>query len=172
MQTASCGFDCPLSLHTLQLGTALAGSLNSLIAFTILGPPLSPFCMWFAMASTDFWYFATYFAFPMLKVWVSSPTTLVTNYFLAGPAFVGGPQGNLGFLSILGFFPVILILFPPLFSKKRWGLSQSFHSARPAWLTVRAAWLLSNNDDAVSFAARLGSKGLVLEYNFVIEDYC
>ncbi len=66
---------------------AIVGRLKSLIAFAITGPPLQSFWMWLAIASTVFWYLAAYFAFPISKVWLSSPSTLVRNSFLAGPAF-------------------------------------------------------------------------------------
>ena len=71
-------------------GIVIVGRLMSLIAFAISGPPLYSFWMWFAMASTDFWYLAAYFALPMSKVWDSSPTTFVTNSFLAGAPFRAG----------------------------------------------------------------------------------
>ncbi len=72
------------------VGIIIVGSLKSLIAFAISGPPLYSIWMWLAIASTVFWYLAVYFAFPMSKVWLSSPSTLVTNSFLVGPAFLAG----------------------------------------------------------------------------------
>jgi hypothetical protein len=78
------------------------------------------------MASTDFCYFAVYFMLLLSKVWVSRPTTFVTNSFLAGPAFLGGLWGNLGFPLILGLLSVILFLFPPLFSKEGVGCVNPF----------------------------------------------
>ncbi len=41
-----------------------------------------------AIASNVFWYLAVYFVFPISIFWLSSPSTLVRNSFLAGPAFL------------------------------------------------------------------------------------
>ena len=71
-------------------GIAIVGRLKSLIAFAISGPPLYYSWMWLAIAFTVFWYMAAYFVFPMLKVWLSSSSTLVRNSFLAGPIFLVG----------------------------------------------------------------------------------
>ncbi len=61
------------------------------------------------MASTVFLYLAAYLAFPMLKVWLSSPSTFVTNSFSVSPAALAG---LLNFLapSILGLASDILLL--------------------------------------------------------------
>ena len=48
-----------------------------------------------------FLYLATYLAFPMTKVWLSSPSTFVTNSFLVSPAALAGLQ-NFFAPSILG----------------------------------------------------------------------
>ncbi len=61
--------------------------------------------------------------------------------------------------------PVSLFLL-----KEPRGLSQFFYLVRPARLTVKAVRLLCNNVEATSFAALLGSRLIVLEYNLVIEE--
>ena len=66
------------------------------------------------MASTDFLYLAAYFVFPMLKVWLSSPSTFVEDYFLIGPTALVGLRyfmapSILGLTSDISFsfsFPV------------------------------------------------------------------
>ncbi len=59
-----------------------------------------------ANKSTVFWYLVTYFVSPMSKVWFSSPSTLVRNYFLAGTAFLAGLL-EWHFPSILGLVSVM-----------------------------------------------------------------
>ena len=91
------------------------GIFNSMTAFAISGPPLYSFCMWLAMASTDFWYFAAHFAFLMSKVCISSPTAFITNSFFVNAAFLAGVQRNLGCPLTLGFLSNILIPYRSFF---------------------------------------------------------
>jgi hypothetical protein len=70
----------------------------------------------------------------------------------------------------LGLLSAIPIPYRSFFSKKPRGLSQFFYLVRPARLTVKAVQLLCNNVEATSFAALLGSRLTVLEYNLVIEE--
>ena len=91
-------------------------------------------------------------------VWVSSPTTFVTNSFFASPTFLVGLWGNLVLPSTLDLLFNILIPYRSFFSKERGGSSQFFHLVRPAWFTVKAERLLRNNVDATSFAALLGGR--------------
>ena len=62
------------------------------------------------MASTVFLCLAAYFAFPMLKVWLSSPRTFVTNSFLIGPTALVDLR-NIFAPSILGVASAILSFF-------------------------------------------------------------
>jgi hypothetical protein len=70
----------------------------------------------------------------------------------------------------LGLLSDIPIPYRSFFSKERRGLSQFFYLVRPAQLTVKALRLVSNNVEATSFAALLGDRLTVLEYNLVIEE--
>ncbi len=84
-------FDCGCCQDGLEYSRiAVVGRIKPLIAFAISGSPLYYFWMWLAIASTVFWSLAACFAFSMSKVWLSSPSTLVMNSFLAGPAFLAG----------------------------------------------------------------------------------
>ena len=70
----------------------------------------------------------------------------------------------------LGLLSDIPIPYRSFFSKEWRGLSQFFYLVRPARLTVKAVRLVSNNVEATSFAALLGGRLTVLEYNLVIEE--
>ncbi len=68
----------------------MLGRTKSLIAFAMSGIPLYSRCMWIAMASTDFWKFAVYFAFPTSNMWLSKPSTFEVYSFQKGPDLLVG----------------------------------------------------------------------------------
>ena len=93
-------------------GTCRVRRLSALIAFEMSALHLCSLCMWLAMASIVLLYFAVYFAFPMSKVWLSSPNTFVMNFFLMrcscsphGSAYFFCPLNlGCGLRHILSFF--------------------------------------------------------------------
>jgi hypothetical protein len=98
------------------------------------------------MASTVFLYLGAYFAFPMSKVWLSSHSTFVANYFLVGAAALAVGLQNFLALSILGLASNMSYFhfFSSLHSL------EVFHRRKPVWMTVRGAvhGLLINNVEA------------------------
>ncbi len=136
------GLTGKLAIAAVECGGCYkSGRLSSLIAFVLISLPLYSFWMWLAWA---------YFAFPISKVWLSSPSTLVENSFFVGPpwALEGLRPPFFLFLGLVSDIGLVGLVF--LSAWQRWG---GIPQSKPVRLTIDKAHLLIFNVEATGSSA-------------------